>query len=134
MGVIAGLRTLCRRDRICLEHAAEYGDTGTFVLHEVRLLFGGEGQDMTANTTLVGEHKVMIGHDTVCLRFRRCTNGFVLDREFVERDGTTFTQTLPFCSRDGLRAFFAADPHYETFSPFVHSWMDEFMPRSAMER
>lgn len=89
---------------------------------------------MMANGSMVGEHKVVIGRETICLRFRRYTSGFVLDREYVERDGTTFTQTLPFRSRGVLRAFLIADPHYERLSGFVHSWMDEFMPRRETRR
>ena len=79
-------------------------------------------------SALVAEHEILIGHETVRLRFRRYADGFVLDRDCVERDGTTFTQTLPFSSREALRAFFVGDPHYEKFSAFVHGWMDEFLP------
>jgi hypothetical protein len=83
---------------------------------------------MRARSAIVTQHQVLIGHETVRLRFRRHTDGFVLDRDCVERDGTTFTQTLPFSSRDALHAFFVADPHYEKLSGFIQDWMAEFLP------
>lgn len=84
---------------------------------------------MSAGGDTVGEHRVVLGGGSVRLRFRQYRDGFVLDRDYVERDGTTFTQTLPFSSRRVLRAFLIADPHYEKFAAFVHGWMDEFLPR-----
>jgi hypothetical protein len=51
--------------------------------------------------------------ERLSVRVLRQADGFVCERELVERDGSTTLQVLPFHSVDILRYFLSRDPFYE---------------------
>ena len=62
--------------------------------------------------TLLSGFSSRLGSETLNIRIYRDHEGFVCERELVERDGTSFTMVLPFKEPDRARALLTSDPYY----------------------
>ena len=62
--------------------------------------------------TLLSQFSSPLGREVLKVRIYRDREAFVCEREFVERDGTSFTMVLPFKDPGAARALLAADPYY----------------------
>jgi hypothetical protein len=61
----------------------------------------------------LAEFSQAIGKDVLNVRLYKERAGFLCEREWVESDGSAFTQALPFHSSAAIREFLSNDPHYE---------------------
>src|SRR5512134_3717085 len=89
-----------------------------------------KGTRIPSTRRLVGEFSRTIGKETLHIRFYEDLNGFVCERELVERDGTSFVQTLPFTHARQVREFFQADPYYSLLMVDI----DKIVARLGLEK
>jgi len=61
---------------------------------------------------LLGTFCRQVGNETLNVRVYRDRRSCVLERELVERDGTTFTMVFPFEAAETMKTLLMADPLY----------------------
>jgi hypothetical protein len=69
------------------------------------------------------------GRKMLQVRVYREYNAFVCERMIVERDGSTYTQTLAVASLDEITSLLQADPYY----PDMRARVDFLLNRLAAE-
>ena len=61
---------------------------------------------------LLSEFSSTLGSEILKVRIYRDREAFVCEREFVERDGTSFTMVLPVRGTEAARTLLTSDPYY----------------------
>jgi hypothetical protein len=82
-----------------------------------------------AERRIFGEIVHNHGRKTLQVRVYREYNAFVCERMIVERDGSTYTQTLAVASLDEITSLLQADPYY----PDMRARVDFLLNRLAAE-
>lgn len=79
--------------------------------------------------TIIAEFSHDLGRKTLQVRIYREYNALVCERAVIERDGSTYTQTLAVRSFDEVANLLQADPYYRE----VRSRVDYLLNRLAEE-
>lgn len=76
-------------------------------------------QEILNERTIFGEFSHDLGKKTLQVRIYREYNALVCERALIERDGSTYTQTLAVRRFDEVANLLQADPYYLEIRPRV---------------